>query len=351
MKKIIVLTMLVLLAIGMPVVAVDFGGDFNIEAGSNFKEGYADKFDMSLDVSQAVDDYNTVSFEFELDHPAVIPSGGVIIGVIDNPKLVTDLGAALGLPDVVAVQVSSGIFESASQEYLDFTAYEIEDIAYVEAALHGGAEVLLTFSDMVNVELASDFDGTAKNWLVGSYGTVGPVSAEVFYACEGDSTADGQLIVNAVFSQELGIVALDAGAGFWYDLAGDEDAAFPTREYKYGAAVKAAADVGIAVDGDVAVIGNSMEDHILEALTVHVGVDPLEDLGLDVGAYMRMYKDAELIDNVEFSIWKKFGAASYRAGYLYSPDAPDAGSHSDEAPFDGLDIDGGGFFMVVDIDY
>lgn len=351
MKKIIVLTMLVLLAIGMPVLAGDvtFGGDFNIEAGSNFKEGYADKFDMSLDVSAVVDDYNTVSYELELDHMDATLG---LYAVVDNPKLTTDVGAALGLADFgVGVVVNSGIFESASQEYLDFTAYEIEDNCYVEAALHGGAEAVLTFADLVNVELASDFDGAAKSWLVGSYGTVGPVSAEVFYACEGDSTADGKLIVNGVFSQELGMVALDAGAGFKYYLAGDEDATVATREYEYAVAVKAAADVGVAVDGDVAVIGNSEEDHILEALTVHVGVDPLEDLGLDVGAYMRMFKDAELIDNVEFSLWKKFGAAAYRVGYLYSPDAPDAGTHSDEAPFTGAVIDGGGFFMVVDIDY
>jgi len=117
MKKIIVLTMLVLLAIGMPVMAVDFGGDFTIKAGSNFAEGYADSFDLTLDVSQAVDDYNTVSYELELK--SALKDQARSGAIVDNPKLTTDVGAALGLGDFgVGVVVNSGIFESYSQEFL-----------------------------------------------------------------------------------------------------------------------------------------------------------------------------------------------------------------------------------------
>ncbi len=365
MKKIIVLTMLVLLAIGMPVVAVDFGGDFNIEAGSNFKEGYVDKFDFSLDVSQAVDDYNTVSFEFELDHLGYTGAAAALtayIGVVDNPKLVTDLGAALGLPDVVGVVVTSGVFESANQEFPEITGYEIvEDIASVEADLHGGGELLLTFADLVNVQLASDFDGAAKNWIVGSYGTFGPVSAEVFYACEGDALADGKLIVDAVFSQELGIVALDAGGGFWYNLAGDEDAAVPTREWMYGVGVAATADVGIDIGGGVGVAGTSAEDYILEAVVIELNVNPLEDLGIDVGLVLNTYTkptgdDTPMLDHIDFSVYKNIGAAEYRVGYLYAGDEPakyaaGTGTAKLNAPMSATAIDGGGFYLVVDIDY
>jgi len=354
MKKIIVLTMLVLLAIGMPVLASDvtFGGDFNIESGSNFKEGYVDKFDLTLDVTAVVDDYNTVSWEMEL------ASGWA---VIDNPKLVTDIGAAFGLNDFgVGAVVSSGIFESANQEFVCITGYEIEDVAAVEAALIGGAEVVLTFADLVNVQLASDFDGAAKNWLVGSYGTVGPVSAEVFYACEGDALADGQLIVDALFSQEMGILALDAGAGFWYDLAGDEDATPISREWKYGVGVAATADVGISVGGGVGLMGTSQEDHILDAVAIDLSVDPLEDLGIDVGIYLNTYTkpsgdDTPMLDHIDFSVYKNIGAAEYRVGYYYPGDeAVKYATFRDtslNAPMTELDPDGGGFYLVVDIDY
>ena len=369
MKKIIVLTMLVLLAIGTPVLAGDltFGGDFNIESGSNFKEGYADKFDFSLDVSAVADEYNTVSFEFELDHigfadpdAAGLPTAYPLIGAVDNPKLTTDVGAAMGLADFgVGVVVNSGIFESASQEYACITSYEIEDVAYVEAALHGGAEVVLTFADMVNVQLASDFDGAAKNWLVGAFGTVGPVSAELYYACEGDAMADGQLIVDGAFSQELGMVALDVAAGFWYDLAGDEDAAVPSTEYMYGVGVAAAADVGVAVSGDVALMGTSMEDHILEAVGIGLGVDPMADLGVDVGIYLNTYTkptgdDTPMLDHIDFSVWKTLGIAEYRVGYLYAGDETakyTGGNSMLNAPMSAAQIDGGGAYIVVDINY
>ncbi len=360
MKKIIVLTMLVLLAIGMPVVAVDFGGDFNIEAGSNFKEGYAPKFDFSLDVSQAVDDYNTVSFEFELDHADILPlAGPVIVGVVDNPKLTTDVGAALGLPDVVGVVVTSGIYEGSNEEFNQITGYEIEGIALLEPAYYGGAEVVLTFADLVNVELGSAFDGADKSWLVGTFGTFGPVSAEVYYACLDDALADGQLIVDALFSQELGILDLDASAGFLYDLEiEDGDIA---KQWIYSVAVVATADVGISVGGGVGVIGNSVKDHILEAVGIDLSVDPLEDLGIDVGIFLNTYTkpsgdDTPMLDHIDFSVYKNIGAAEYRIGYLYAGDEPakyaaGTGTKNLKAPMGATAIDGGGAYIVVDIDY
>ena len=332
--------------------AVDFGGDFNIEAGSNFKEGYAPKFDFSLDVSQAVDDYNTVSFEFELDHADILPlAGPVIVGVVDNPKLTTDVGAALGLPDVVGVVVTSGIYEGISNEFVDITGYGLANIAVVEPSYHGGAEVVFTFADLVNVELGSAFDGADKAWLAGAFGTFGPVSAELYYACEGDALADGQLIVDGVFSQELGILALDAGAGFWYDLEVDDGDV--TKQWVYGVGVAVTADVGISVGGGVDVIGNSVTDHILEAVAIDLSVDPLEDLGIDVGIYLNTWTDAPtMLDHFDFSLYKNFGAAEYRVGYLYSGKDADAGSAGAlNAPMAADGINGGGAYIVVDIDY
>ncbi len=357
MKKIIVLTMLVLLAIGMPVMAVDFGGDFTIKSGSNFAEGYADSFDLSLDVSQAVDDFNTFSMELEVDRD-LIGAEYADTGIVDNPKLVTDLGAALGLGDFgVGAVVTSGIFESYNQEYMCFTHYEIEDIT-VSSTNHGGAEVVLTFADLVNVKMASDFDGAAKMWMAGAYGTFGPVSAELYYATEGDATADGQLLVDAVYSGDVGPAALTAGGLFWYDLAGDEDLGI--TEYQYSVAVAASADVGVAVAGDVAVVGTSQEDHILEAVAIGLGVDPLEDLGIDVGIYLNTYTkatgdDTPMLDHIDFSIWKTLGAAEYRVGYLYAGDeaakyAVGMGT-SLNAPMSATGIDGGGAYIAVDINY
>ncbi len=360
MKKIIVLTMLVLLAIGMPVVAVDFGGDFTIKSGSNFKEGYVPEFDLSLDVSQAVDDYNTVSFELEIDalmkdYPP--PSAAVV----DNPKLTTDIGAALGLPDVVGVVVSSGIFEGETPNFLNLTGYEVERITKLEPEYYGGAEVVFTFAELVSVELGTAFDGANKSWMAGAFGTFGPVSAELYYACLDDALADGQLIVDAVFSQELGILALDAGAGFRYDLAGDEDATPATREWAYGVGVAVTADVGISVGGGIGLMGTSQEDHILEAVGIDLSVDPLEDLGIDIGIYLNTYTkasgdDTPMLDHIDFSLYKNFGAAEYRVGYLYAGDEPAkyaAGTGTEElnAPMTATGIDGGGFYIAVDINY
>ncbi|MQY76415.1 MAG: hypothetical protein GH155_02160 [Spirochaeta sp.] len=112
-----------------------------------------------------------------------------------------------------------------------------------------------------------------------------------------------------------------------------------------------------------------MEDHILEAVAIGLGVDPMADLGVDVGIYLNTYTKESadktpMLDHIDFSVWKTLGVASYRVGYLYAgADAADYATGgldalgdpiygtSLQAPMSAWGIDGGGAYVVVDINY
>lgn len=324
MKKLrFVLALIIAIAFVMPAAAdVTVGGEFQWyksltgTAGVGFPK-------VELNVTGAVDDFNTV--KLELDSEGADFNGTV---AVDDFRLCTDIAGALGL-DGVSINTTIGRFDTyfTNWNYVTRNGYDFY-VNYGPWSLGGGPtndgalQLDLGF-DPITVKVWTDlFD----NLMVGVTGAFGDLN---FFGAFGGATADlgagaiwvdlgyalGDLTIPAHFVYDLGASAMYYGVGVGYSMD--------------------MLSVAAGVDGKTGAAIDNVE--------VDVTVTPVDGLDAWVAALLDI-EAADVFNGLEVGASYKFGAMKLGAGYVVG-DSFGTGVYYDS--FGGED----GLFLFVDIDY
>ncbi len=335
MKKLIVLSVLLVLA-GFPLLASDvtFGGDasYGFIASKQFGEGV----DATMDLTAVVDDYVTVNISTDWDS-----------WTLDKAVAVYDLAGATGLADFgVGVSLTAGKDDPADNAFQVISGYENEDVFDFDPIEYWGFSLLITAMDMVNIHVAIDpSSGAAEpgRFLGGIYvEDIAGISAEVYYF-QGESEYNkfdqGQIAFDAAYSTAFGVIGLDAGAGFVYDMSDAAKTAKTTWAYGVGLGFSYTemVSLGVGVDGN--------ETDAFEEVTANVMVNPIDMLSVYAGMDLDIAKvSGETLKGIDFGLNLHVGAGEVYVGYLVTT----VGDGKWKAPAAPLD---GGFYIETDIDY
>jgi len=357
MKKILVLTMMVLLACSMSVMASDvtISGETLFEWFGDFDSEYQFNGDVELVVKAVVDDYNTANVDFDVDQ-----SDNSV--VLDRGYFTTALGKYLGLGEMgVTITVDWGWNEFDDPSYGQITHYELEDIWEAKFE-YWGVGIDVGIMDIIHIEFAGAPEPGAGEMFFGAYtgGAAEPVMAQVYFYDEGNELAKGNVGLAVAFGMDVmpGMFAFEAAANFAYDMDEDieaDDNNLLTQKYAWSFAV--ATDIMEMAYFDAAVWG--WDDSMLAGLFFNVGAAYMDMVGADIGVGMILDEDVlpEAFDELEASVWTKVGAAKFRFGYLLHADQKGAANFYTGvyAPSDGdynyMAAENGVVFISGELDY
>lgn len=338
MKKLLVVlsALFLIVAFAVPVMASDteISGEFRV----GFTGDTASLGKLEFDVSAAVDDYNTVEFEFDAEQSLTVTdvATGEDTSFLEVDaayfKLITDIGAAFDLP--VGLTMTNGYFEPGTEDYEGVTDLGYEDnvdgdIEFEESFLghqlsfgFGPANLNVAFG-VGESDDGFDFLGTLD------VPEVGPASFELYYEVDNNDEFEGAVGVEGAAT----VGPADVGVGFEYNLN--------TETWAYGFGVSAGfapLTVGLGLNGD--------DEETLNQLGVDLTLAPTEDYGLNAGLGFSFADGTDAFQGVEVSGYYNIGAAEFRLGYLYNTDLEDFSYY---APV--LSSEGGGPFVRFDIDF
>ena len=311
MKKILVLTVMVLLVAGMSVMADStVKGQVQYEWFQDMDTVYDYNGDAEIVVQAEVDDFNTATIDF--DYAQDGPPATTSTIQLDKAYFTTAIGKYAGLEDMgVSVTLIWGWQEWANEEYGMVTGYENEHVfdAKVE---DWQFNIDIGIMDMVHIEAAMSPGHSHGASMFGIYGGMDPIWVEAYYTQEEEALDKGDVGIGANFGMDImpGMYAFDLGLTFNYNMDSD------------------------ALDGDQYALGVGLSNTIMEMVYVNVGMSGNDDtifnllwfevgagyedmVGADLGVGMWMHEDApETMDELDISVWTKVGAATFRVGYV-----------------------------------
>ena len=310
MKKLIVLVSALLL------VAMVAGADTTITGKVEYRwaqdfgdKAFTDAKVVEVKINATVDDYNTLYIELEEGPTTETDVTSLGVFGLDRANFTTDFGALLELP--VGVKVKSGFDEwKGGSDSSKVTLGEWED--RIGAGFKGwGQQVEIMAADMLTIESAWTWDFSEKEFTVGAYGTVAPVSYEVAYTTLGVEPADGRIDGGAKFAMDVADgINVAAAADINYDLG--------TEVYQYGVGLQVAYNnvvwAGLGFRGD--------DVNAADSIQIGLKAAPVADSSLAIFAFAgigledTVYADA--FDSAEFSLFYKFGASEWYLGYFWS---------------------------------
>ncbi len=311
MKKFLVLTMMVMLVASMSVMASDVttSGQVQFEWAQDMETLYDYNGDAEIVVTAVVDEYNTavVDFDYAQNSPA---STNVI--QLDKAYFTTAIGKYAGLEDMgVTITLVWGWQEWANPRYSKGTGYENEEVWDAKAE-NWQFNVDIGIMDMVHIEAAMAPEPGLAEAMFGISGGVDPVWVEVYYSQDGNALDAGIVGIGAKFGMDLvpGMYAFDLGLAFGYNMNSD---AAPGSEWALG--VGLANTIMDLAYLNVGFSGN--DDTIFNLMWFELGAGYEDMVGFDAGIGMIMADWAEdTIDEIDFSVWTKVGAAKFRIGYV-----------------------------------
>ncbi len=306
MKKILVLTMMVMLVASMSVMASDVtvSGETLFEWYQDMDTIYEGNGDGELKATAVVDDYNTSIVLIE----AV--AGDMML---KDAYFTTALGKYFGVEDMgVTITLNWGIWEWANAEYAKITGYENEAV-WDAKARNWAFNVDVGIMDIVNIEAAMAPEPGVSEMMIGAYGGMDPVHVEVYYTQEGNALDMGIVGIGANFAMDImpDMYAFELGLAFKYNMDSD---ALDGDQYALGFGLVNTIMEMVYVNIGIA----GTDDAILGLLWFELGVDYESMVGVDVGVGMIMDDSLapETLDEVDFSVWTKVGAAKFRIGYV-----------------------------------
>ena len=319
MKKILVLTMMVLLVTSMSVMASDLtiSGENLFEWFGDLATEYQYNGDAELVVKAVVDDYNTGNLDIDYAQDA---TGTASMITLDRGYFTTALGKYVGLEEMgVTIELTWGYNEFDDPSYAQIDGYELADIW--EAKYEDwGVGVDVGIMDVVHVEITSAPMPGANETTFGLYGGMDPVWVSVYYDRGGDvDLANGNIGFTALFGMDVmpGMFAFKVQGSFLYEMNADveaDDSLYTTIKYAWSAAV--ATDIMEMAYVDVSVAGT--DDSMFAFLWFNVGAAYMDMVGADIGVGMTLDDEMfpDVLDEFEASVWTKVGAAKFRFGYL-----------------------------------
>ena len=313
MKKILVLTVMVMLVASMSVMASDVAvsGQVQYEWAQDFDTLYDYNADAEMVATATVDDYNTavIDFDYAQDDPA---STSKI--QLDKAYFTTAIGKYAGLEEMgVTISLIWGWQEWSDPQYAEITGYENENV-FDGQVENWQFNIDVGIMDMVHIEAAMSPGFSHGASLFGVYGGVDPVWVSVYYAQEAEAFDAGDLGLGVNFGMDIvpGMYAFDIGVAFNYSL--DSDASdIPGAQWQLGVGITNTIMEMVYVN--LGISGN--DDTILNLLWVELGADYQGVVGVDVGIGTWMHEDApDAIDEIDGSVWVAVGAAKFRVGYV-----------------------------------
>jgi hypothetical protein len=349
MKKLLVLSVLLgLMALPMFASDITFGGDFTFGFIGDFGDNENEIGDMTIDVKAAIDDYNSLVFEFNsLENADVTPEKALVT---------TDVGAWLGLP--VGIVVNWGWDDPDMNEFQIISAYENEDPWNFSPAEYWGLDFLISYNIM---EFEFAFNPNGSNvpnpfpppasiptpdggYLLAGLAVKEPIpglNAEVYYfqnVSAFDEYGEGRIGFDAAYATEVAGFALEAGAYFGYDLL---DTA--TDAWAYGVGLSGAISMftmTVGLDGN--------ETDALNGLTATAVVAPIDMLDIYAGMY---YDGAgSELREIDLGINPHVGAVEVYIGYLVDGDSALSAGDNFHAP-PGLASGDSGAYIKFDVNY
>ena len=315
MKKILVLTVMLMLVASMSVMAADdvtITGEVHYDWLSDMDTQYAYDSDAELVITAVVDEFNTavVDFDYAQDSPASTSNIQ-----LDKAYFTTAIGKFAGLEDMgVTITTVWGWQEWANAEYAKITGYE-EEAVWDAKAENWQVNIDVGIMDMVHIEAAfMPADDVDNELMFGAYGGVDPIHVEVYYSQEGaKELGEGIVGVGANFGMDVmpGMFAFELGLAFGYNMLSDA----PDYE-QYALGVGLATTIMEMAYLNVGFAGN--DQTIFSLLWFELGAAYEDMVGADLGVGMTMDDDffSEVMDELDVSVWVAVGKAKFRVGYV-----------------------------------
>jgi len=340
MKKALFVFLLAVLLCAGTVFAgdVSLSGEFEYGAMTN-GDDFAGNFDkIELDLSAAIDDYNTFSMEIE-DQVKGNDIGNQSIG-ITYAEVATDWGLLFSLP--VGVVTTIGYDGFSYGDEVGVTGWGLENFGGLGLDTEAAGKVDLSFNDLVSVMAAVNFDpniGSTDEYemLFGAGLTLDPVSVFVTYKTQDGGALEAEAMFAAAVADGID---LSVAGSFYYDL--DDAVLEETNEMVYG--------LGASVAAYGASLGISMNGNDTDALSL-LGVDLnyafTEKLCADVATIFDLSDAAaDTFQGIDLSATYTAGAVGYTLGYLYSDGNGSTANYNSEAA-----LADGGIYMAVRLDF
>jgi len=345
MKKLLVLSVLLgLMALPMAFADVNIGGDVQFFANADQNDDLlvpgdgldpaANMGKVRIRVDAAVDDYNTVKWEYRNDGLADLSNMGNMFKFI---YLQSDISGALGV-DAVGITARFGLFEEWHSLWNAGTSWHrarvvTDDNWTLGGGAVGGAAldfdlgmvVLKTYVEFGNGAFGpGDFLDGYKFAIASEDTLLDGLSFIAGYAGYADSDVyKGYIHADAGYTLDLGDLSLTIPVSILYSLE--------REAFEYGTGVKVGYGMfGVNVGLGTGENGDASED-FLEVLDAEVMVSPIEDATIYAKVYNRLadgyigFPTVVVVEDKGFQavdIGAKYavGAMTFYLGYVYAAD-------------------------------
>jgi hypothetical protein len=326
--------------------------DFGANGGAGFPK-------LELNLNAAIDDFNTLKLELDSeggdfaggldladldndgldnsDPPEAIEAGTDIFKrnvAVDDVRLVTDWGAALGLP--IGVKTTVGYFDTYFTGWYYYDAsgwtwyYDWPNKLVQQGPDASGAVQIDIAAGPVNVHWYND--GAGKDFMVGADASFAGLSAWLAYGSTFQAFGDGNLAI------ELAYAIMDmANVGGFFRLGLADD----PITYTYG--LNVGADFGMF---HVAAGFEGDDVDVWDNAVAEVAVSPVDAAKVAVVMFSDTNAGADWLQGIDISASYKAGAAKFFLGYALT-----LGADTIIAYPSGDNFAATGLYAGVDVDY
>jgi hypothetical protein len=336
---------------------VTWSGEFMGWAGGDFETAWSQKFaKIEFNGAAEIDDFNTLKFEFDVEGDQLAgwkdPDGNftftetdpdtlevteiaIAAGAValDDIRLVTDFGAALGLP--IGLKTTVGYFDTYFTGWYYYESsgwtwyYDWPNGIPNQGPTTAGAVQVDVAIDPVNVHLY--MDGAAEDFMFGLDAAFAGLSAWLAYGWSGlDAIGDGGLSIEAAYN----IMDMADVSGFFrYDLAGST----------WTGGLNAGAGFGM-IHAALGLEADSESSSTLDNGVIEVKLSPVEAATLAVAAFLDLGGD-DAFSGLDISGSYMVGAAKFALGYAYAPEGgtaivvPSGDNFAVNGLYFGVDVD------------
>jgi len=349
MKKLWILLVAVAMLGAAPLFAdVTLSGEFMGFGSTDFDTMSGAFPKVELNLNAVIDDFNTLSLELDSEGSSwsgwdsavpgtFVDDDGEDVTVaarsvaVDDIRLVTDWGAALGLP--VGVKTTIGYFDTYFTGWYYYDAsgwtwyYDWPNKLVNQGPDANGAVQLDVAAGPVNVHLYTD--GAGEDFMAGLSGGFAGASFWLAYGTTYQAFGEGNLAVEAAYAI---MDIANVGGFFRFGLA--------DSSWTYG--VNLGADFGM-VHAAAGLEGDSVD--ALDNIVVELALAPVDPAKIAVVAFMDL-GGADAFSGLDVSASYMVGAAKFALGYAYAP----AGGATIVYP-SGDNYAANGFYLGVDVDF
>jgi hypothetical protein len=286
--------------------------DFNTMSGAFPK--------LELNLVAEIDDFNTLKLELDSE------GGGFPAVAVDDIRLVTDWGKALGLP--VGISTTVGYFDTYFTGWFYYDAsgwawyYDWPDGVIekgpdangaMEVDITAGPVMIRWYNDAAGEDILASAEVTAAGldvWL--GYGTTFQDFGGGVLAVEAGYKLMDMLNIGAFFRYSLGDNSIDDPA-----TAEIETGPYNLEENDFTVGLNLGGDFGI-FHAALGFEGDSVTDGFLDNGVIELAVSPVEAAKIAVVAFLDL--GGEAFNSLDISASYMVGAAKFILGYQYVVD-------------------------------